>query len=162
MFSNIQVTDVETPIVIDQYYCDKSKCSNQTSAVAVSAIQYVNVKGTYTSEPVRFACSDNLPCSGLTLDTIKLEASKSPVAPFCWKAYGELKTTTEPPIDCLGTGNPSKSGAYSTDSCWVHQFEDGFYTKNYIYMVYTLVHNQCVKCFKKDDSMIVRNIVSCI
>ncbi|KAJ6725614.1 hypothetical protein OIU79_003893 [Salix purpurea] len=40
LFSNIQVSEVQLPIVIDQFYCDKSKCKNQTSAVALSGITY--------------------------------------------------------------------------------------------------------------------------
>lgn len=124
MFSNIQVSGVQTPIVIDQYYCDGGNCKNDTSAVAVSGIHYVNVKGTYTKEPVYFACSDTLPCTGITLDTIQLESSSSQDqdqnsdAPFCWKAYGELKTKTVPPVDCLQRGNPSSTGIHSNkDSC---------------------------------------------
>ncbi|XP_015966325.1 polygalacturonase At1g48100-like [Arachis duranensis] len=122
MFSNIQVSDVETPIMIDQYYCDGGKCKNDTSSVAVSAIHYVNIKGTYTKEPLHFACSDNIPCTGLTLDTINLQESTTQNAksdsPFCWQAYGELKTKTVPPVTCLDSGNPPNKGINSnSDSC---------------------------------------------
>ncbi|XP_057759792.1 polygalacturonase At1g48100-like isoform X3 [Arachis stenosperma] len=119
MFSNIQVSDAETPIIIDQYYCDNSKCKNSTSAVAVSAINYVNIKGTYTKEPVRFACSDSVPCSGLTLDNISLEPSKGvkDSAPFCWKASGKLNTKTVPPITCLQqSSNTFKLGIHMLTS----------------------------------------------
>uniref|UniRef100_A0A803QJ19 Polygalacturonase n=1 Tax=Cannabis sativa TaxID=3483 RepID=A0A803QJ19_CANSA len=107
MFSNIQVSEVETPIKIDQFYCDKSKCSNQTSAVAVRDIHYINIKGTYTKEPVHLACSDSLPCTGVSLNTIQLksvQASQHLSGPFCWKAYGQLETATVPPVDCLKSG----------------------------------------------------------
>ncbi|XP_004489256.1 polygalacturonase At1g48100 [Cicer arietinum] len=114
MFSNIQVSDVETPITIDQYYCDGGKCHNETSAVAISGIHYVNVKGTYIKDPIYFACSDSLPCVGITLDTIKLEPSQSSNVPFCWEAYGELKTQTEPPVDCLQKGSSSSAGIMSS------------------------------------------------
>ncbi|XP_029148649.1 polygalacturonase At1g48100 isoform X2 [Arachis hypogaea] len=122
MFSNIQVSEVETPIMIDQYYCDGGKCKNDTSSVAVSAIHYVNIKGTYTKEPLHFACSDNIPCTGLTLDSINLEESATQNAksdsPFCWQAYGELKTKTVPPVTCLDSGNPPNKGINSnSDSC---------------------------------------------
>ncbi|KAJ1416522.1 Pectin lyase fold/virulence factor [Sesbania bispinosa] len=118
MFSNIQVSDVQTPITIDQYYCDGGKCRNESSAVAVSGIHYMNVKGTYTREPVYFACSDNLPCTGITLDTIELEPSQKSNVPFCWEAYGELKTKTVPSVDCLENGNPSNAGTHSNiESC---------------------------------------------
>ncbi|XP_075652140.1 polygalacturonase At1g48100 [Castanea sativa] len=120
MFSNIQVSEVETPIMIDQYYCDKSKCQNESSAVAVSGIDYVNIQGTYKVKPVHFACSDNVPCTGVSLATINLEAAQKSQSsdPFCWEAYGELRTTTVPPIDCLQTGKSPIAKAQSTvDSC---------------------------------------------
>ncbi|OMO59178.1 Glycoside hydrolase, family 28 [Corchorus capsularis] len=121
MFSNIQVSEVETPIMIDQFYCDKSSCKNQSSAVAVSGINYMNIQGTYTVKPVHFACSDSQPCSGVSLSTIKLkpvQEKHSLNGPFCWEAYGELKTATEPPIDCLETGKPAKAATQSNfESC---------------------------------------------
>ncbi|KAL3720268.1 hypothetical protein ACJRO7_005148 [Eucalyptus globulus] len=112
MFSDIQVSEVETPIVIDQYYCDKEICKNQTSAVAVSGINYANIKGTYTVQPVYFACSDSSPCTGISLATIQLkphQTSHHLYGPFCWETYGELKTSTMPLIDCLQKGNPSNA-----------------------------------------------------
>lgn len=118
MFSNVQVNEVEIPIVIDQYYCDKGTCHNQSSAVAVSDINYISIRGTYTRKPVHFACSDSLPCTGVSLSTIQLKPVQENQGPFCWEAYGELKTTTVPPISCLETGRPSKAGIHSTsDSC---------------------------------------------
>lgn len=124
MFSNIQVSEVATPIMIDQFYCDKSKCQNETSAVAVSGVNYVNIQGTYTTKPVHFACSDSVPCTGVSLDTIQLKSvdeGKQLYDPFCWEAYGELKTSTVPEIDCLKKGKPysSSTGAQSgsSDSC---------------------------------------------
>ncbi|KAK7271665.1 hypothetical protein RJT34_27750 [Clitoria ternatea] len=121
MFSNIQVSGVETPISIDQYYCDGGKCKNESSAVAVSGVNYVNIKGTYTKEPMYFACSDTLPCTGITLDTLQLkpaQETQSSTVPFCWEAYGVLKTQTIPPVQCLERGNPSKTTIHSNiDSC---------------------------------------------
>ncbi|KAF5958692.1 hypothetical protein HYC85_005917 [Camellia sinensis] len=122
MFSNIQVSEVETPVMIDQYYCDGNKCQNETSAVAISGISYQNIIGTYTVEPVHFACSDSLPCTGITLSTIQLKAiqleNNNLNEPFCWQTYGVSKTTTTPPIDCLKMGKPSTNRVQSNaDSC---------------------------------------------
>uniref|UniRef100_A0A2N9IX59 Pectate lyase superfamily protein domain-containing protein n=1 Tax=Fagus sylvatica TaxID=28930 RepID=A0A2N9IX59_FAGSY len=119
MFSNIQVSEVGTPIMIDQYYCAKGKCQNESSAVRVSGIDYVNIKGTYKVKPVHFACSDNVPCTGISLATINLDQAAQESQPFCWNAYGELRTTTVPPIDCLRTGTSSSIGVQSNniDSC---------------------------------------------
>ncbi|KDP46434.1 hypothetical protein JCGZ_10274 [Jatropha curcas] len=107
-FSNIQVSGVQIPIMIDQFYCDGSKCRNESSAVAVSSINYVNIKGTYTRNPVHFACSDNLPCTGVSLDTIELKSVGEDSQPFCWNTYGELESEIVPPINCLQTGKSKK------------------------------------------------------
>ncbi|KAF3444640.1 hypothetical protein FNV43_RR14333 [Rhamnella rubrinervis] len=120
MFSNIQVSEVKTAIMIDQFYCDKGSCSNKSSAVAVSGINYMNIQGTYTEKPVHFACSDSLPCTGVTLNTIQLkyvEEGSHLYDPFCWEAYGELKTSTVPPINCLKTGKPTSIQNSKPDSC---------------------------------------------
>ncbi|KAK1392958.1 putative polygalacturonase [Heracleum sosnowskyi] len=109
LFSNIQVSEVRVPIIIDQFYCDKSKCKNQTTTVALSGITYERIRGTYTVKPVHFACSDSLPCTEVTLNTIALKPLQEHYHmydPVCWRTFGELYSTTVPPINCLETGKP--------------------------------------------------------
>ncbi|KAM7269425.1 hypothetical protein ACFE04_024922 [Oxalis oulophora] len=111
IFSNIQVLEVQLPIVIDQYYCDKTKCLNKTSAVALSGISYEKIHGTYTVKPVHFACSDSLPCAGVTLNSIQLKPKQERYHmydPFCWKTFGQLLGPALPPINCLQLGKPPK------------------------------------------------------
>ncbi|KAK6913096.1 Glycoside hydrolase, family 28, partial [Dillenia turbinata] len=115
-FSDIQVSEVQIPIMIDQYYCDRKACKNQTSAVAISDISYENIKGTYTVKPVHLACSDSKPCTGLSLSDIELTPQEKSTDPFCWNAYGEIETTTVPPIDCLKESNTTKSGGDSNST----------------------------------------------
>ncbi|KAL2552472.1 Pectin lyase-like superfamily protein [Forsythia ovata] len=121
MFSNIQVSGVETPIMIDQYYCNGHKCQNKTSAVDVSGISYQFIKGTYTSKPVHFACSDSMACTGVTLENINLtplQEKNQLEGPFCWHTFGELRTSTTPPITCLQRGDPSNKQVHNNgDSC---------------------------------------------
>lgn len=116
MFSNIQVSEVQLPIVIDQYYCDKSRCKNQSSAVALSGITYERIRGTYTVKPVHFACSDILPCIDVTLNAIQLKPLQERYHlydPFCWQTFGLLSTPTVPPISCLQIGKPPKNRVQS-------------------------------------------------
>ncbi|CAN1310916.1 Polygalacturonase At1g48100 [Linum perenne] len=121
MFSNIQVSEVQFPIVIDQFYCDKSTCKNQSSAVSVSGINYERIKGTYTVKPVHFACSDNQPCADISLANIELKPIQEKYHmydPFCWKTFGELNTPTVPPIGCLQIGKPSSNRPQTNhDTC---------------------------------------------
>ncbi|XP_072984341.1 polygalacturonase At1g48100-like isoform X1 [Typha latifolia] len=108
-YTNVQVSEVQTPIVINQFYCDQSKCKNQTSAVALSDITYQGIIGTYTVQPVYLACSDSTPCSNIHLADIELqpvEENHHMYDSFCWKAYGDVQAPTEPPISCLESGNP--------------------------------------------------------
>ncbi|KAL7241038.1 hypothetical protein ACSBR2_006625 [Camellia fascicularis] len=112
LFSNIQVSEVELPIVIDQYYCDKRQCKNQTSAVSLSGITFEKIKGTYTVKPVHLACSDNLPCVDVMLTDIELKPQQEQYHMydvFCWQTFGELNSPTVPPIGCLHVGKPSNN-----------------------------------------------------
>ncbi|CAA0833709.1 Pectin lyase-like superfamily protein [Striga hermonthica] len=122
LFSNIQVSEVQLPIVIDQYYCDKTKCKNQTTAVSLSGINYENIRGTYTVKPLHFACSDNVPCTDVTLTNIKLTPQQEGYHmyndPFCWQTFGQLFTPTLPPVMCLQIGKPSSNKILGDhDSC---------------------------------------------
>ncbi|KAJ4769160.1 Pectin lyase-like superfamily protein [Rhynchospora pubera] len=106
-FANIQLSEVKTPIVIDQYYCNgqsPSHCANKSSAVTLSDITFQGFVGTYTVQPLYLACSDNTPCRNIHLADIELqpaEGDNRSYGPFCWNAYGDLKAPTEPPITCL-------------------------------------------------------------
>ncbi|GFY91549.1 pectin lyase-like superfamily protein [Actinidia rufa] len=54
-FYNIQVEDVKVPIMIDQYYCDKNSCKNQTGAIVISGVTYNQIIGTYSVQPIHLA-----------------------------------------------------------------------------------------------------------
>ncbi|KAL8519084.1 hypothetical protein ACS0TY_010139 [Phlomoides rotata] len=118
-FSNIQVSEVQLPIVIDQFYCDhKSSCKNQTSGVWLSGINYENIRGTYTVKPVHLACSDNTPCTDVTLTNIQLKPQQEGYHmydPFCWQTFGQLYSPTIPPLDCLQIGKPSNNQPQGDD-----------------------------------------------
>ncbi|KAL0436021.1 UNVERIFIED_CONTAM: Polygalacturonase [Sesamum radiatum] len=109
-FENIHMDNVRNPIIIDQFYCLSKDCENHTSAVYLSDIQYVGIKGTYDirSPPMHFACSDSVPCTNITISDVELLPAKGDVVldPFCWNAYGELQTLTIPPVSCLLEGIP--------------------------------------------------------
>ncbi|KAL1539352.1 galacturonan 1,4-alpha-galacturonidase [Salvia divinorum] len=120
-FSNIQVSEVQLPIVIDQFYCDKSTCKNQSSAVALSGINYENIRGTYTVKPLHLACSDHMPCTDVTLTNIQLRAQPERYHmynPFCWQTFGQLFSPMIPPVECLQVGKPSSNKIQGDhDSC---------------------------------------------
>ncbi|KAJ3695646.1 hypothetical protein LUZ60_001023 [Juncus effusus] len=109
-FNNIKVSNVGTPIIIDQYYCDTSSpCDNKTDSVSVSSIKYHSITGTYSYRPIKFACSDSSPCTGLALRDVELvpsDWSKYYEKPFCWKSYGEMwGLVGKLNVGCLERGN---------------------------------------------------------
>lgn len=109
-FNNIHMDTVRNPIIIDQYYCETKGCINQTSAVLITDIVYAGIKGTYDvkSPPMHLACSNSIPCTNLRIYDVELlpAQGQTMLDPFCWNAYGDLKTLTIPPFLCLLDGNP--------------------------------------------------------
>ncbi|XVF24817.1 hypothetical protein REPUB_Repub13aG0160400 [Reevesia pubescens] len=102
-FQNVLMENVSYPIIIDQYYCDSDlPCANQTLAVKVDNISFVNIKGTSaTEEAIRFGCSDSLPCEGLYLEDIQLVSYTGAITKsFCWEAYGSSSGLVQP-APCL-------------------------------------------------------------
>ncbi|QHN77046.1 polygalacturonase At1g48100 isoform X2 [Arachis hypogaea] len=120
-FSKIHMESVRNPIIIDQFYCLSKDCSNKSSAVFVSDIVYSNIKGTYDIRhpPMRFACSDSVPCTNLTLSDIELLPAQGDLFndPFCWNAYGNLETLTIPPVSCLIEGLPQSLPGNDLSRC---------------------------------------------
>lgn len=98
-FSDIQVTDVKVPIAIDQYYCDKSVCRNQTNAVAITGVRFDGIKGTYSVKPIHVACSKSIPCIDVDLVSIELEPSPEFGGfqqALCWNCYGKTAAPLAP------------------------------------------------------------------
>ncbi|CAA6661213.1 unnamed protein product [Spirodela intermedia] len=104
-FSNIWVTEVKIPVVIE-YYCDKgcAACRNQSSAVALAGISYEGVRGTYTASPLHLPCSDSAPCAGIRLSNEHLDPANgqltSPVVPLVGCLQSGESTTHPAPASC--------------------------------------------------------------
>ncbi|KAK4282598.1 hypothetical protein QN277_013956 [Acacia crassicarpa] len=121
IFSNIEMESVRNPIIIDQFYCITGDCTNKSSAVFVSDVEYTNIKGSYDvrSPPIRFACSDSVPCTNIALSDIELLPAQGDTVlhPFCWNAYGDSQTPTIPPVTCLRDGLPKSLLHNDLDRC---------------------------------------------
>nr|GMD21704.1 polygalacturonase At1g48100 [Ipomoea batatas] len=109
-FSDIQVSDVKVPIMIDQYYCDKHVCKNQTGAVAIQGVKFDRIVGTFAAQPFHLACSNAVPCTDVHLVGIQLEPSPG-YRGFrngqCWNSYGKSQGQLFPAsMDyCLRSGS---------------------------------------------------------
>ncbi|KAJ1413383.1 Regulator of chromosome condensation, RCC1 [Sesbania bispinosa] len=106
-FQNILMENVSNPIIVDQYYCDsRHPCKNQTSAVQVGNVSFINIQGTSaTEEAIKFACSDASPCEGLYLENIFLASCfGGNTRSYCWQAYGSARGSVYPPA-CFSSSN---------------------------------------------------------
>ncbi|XP_060669690.1 polygalacturonase At1g48100 [Ziziphus jujuba] len=113
-FLNVQVSDVKIPIMIDQFYCDKKFCKNQTGAVGIRGVKYDRIIGTYSVQPIHLVCSNEIPCTDVDLIDIQLKPSpgyRGFHQALCWNTYGKSQAPLLPSsIDyCLGkNGDPVK------------------------------------------------------
>ncbi|KAL1107939.1 hypothetical protein V6Z11_D03G079500 [Gossypium hirsutum] len=76
-FEDITVTNVSSPIIIDQKYCPWNKCKiNEESKVKLSNISFKNIHGTSAlPEAVKIICSATLPCENVELADIEITHS---------------------------------------------------------------------------------------
>ncbi|GJM98227.1 hypothetical protein PR202_ga15216 [Eleusine coracana subsp. coracana] len=74
-YENIQMDDVANPIIIDMNYCPNKICTAKgASKVTVKDVTFKNITGTSsTPEAVSLLCSEKIPCTGVTMDSVKVE-----------------------------------------------------------------------------------------
>lgn len=78
--------------------------TSQTSAVEISEIVYRNVSGTSKSQKaIKFACSDNVPCSHIVLNNINLETRDGTAEVYCNSATGIGYGYIHPSAECLNS-----------------------------------------------------------
>ncbi|KAE8813621.1 hypothetical protein D1007_09122 [Hordeum vulgare] len=107
-FEGIVMKNVSNPIIIDQYYCDQpTPCANQTEAVEVRKVEFVDVRGTSaTAQAIRIACSDAVPCTELELRNVNLTVVGGGAATAsCYRASGKAAGVVVPG-SCLAKADP--------------------------------------------------------
>ncbi|KAJ8431821.1 hypothetical protein Cgig2_027566 [Carnegiea gigantea] len=121
-FDDIPLVDVENPIIIDQYYCDRRKggreCEVQPNAVAISDVTYNGFQGTSaTLAAITLNCSQAQPCANVVLQNIKITSSGgNPLKSVIdLKAFDESKT---------GVKGLLHAGAEKIPSIFVRSQED--------------------------------------
>ncbi|KAJ8431822.1 hypothetical protein Cgig2_027567 [Carnegiea gigantea] len=121
-FDDIPLVDVENPIIIYQYYCDRRKggreCEVQPNAVAISDVTYNGFQGTSaTLAAITLNCSQAQPCANVVLQNIKITSSGgNPLKSVIdLKAFDESKT---------GVKGLLHAGAEKIPSIFVRSQED--------------------------------------
>ncbi|KAL6626844.1 hypothetical protein ACP70R_030570 [Stipagrostis hirtigluma subsp. patula] len=73
LFDSLQMTAVQTPIVIDQFYCPWGNCPVKDGGVAISDVNFVNIHGTSSEQQaIKILCSQSAPCRDIHLSDINL------------------------------------------------------------------------------------------
>ncbi|KAL8482483.1 hypothetical protein ACS0TY_028599 [Phlomoides rotata] len=110
-YQNVKMENVSNPIIIDQFYCDSPKtCENQTSAVEISEIMYLNITGTSRSRvAMKFACSNAVPCTSIVLNNVNLQRKDDTVETFCSNAMGINFGYVHPSAECLSSSDKDKT-----------------------------------------------------
>ncbi|KAJ0093985.1 hypothetical protein Patl1_26950 [Pistacia atlantica] len=98
LFQHAIMNNVQNPIVIDQNYCpDNKNCPGQASGVKISDVTYQDIHGTSASEvAVKFDCSSQYPCSGISLEDVKLTYNNQPAEASCSHADGSASGIVQP------------------------------------------------------------------
>ncbi|KAL2242365.1 polygalacturonase-like [Sesamum indicum] len=102
LFQHVVMLNVQNPIIIDQNYCpDHHNCPNQSSGVKISDVTYQDIHGTSaTAIAVKFDCSKTHPCTGITLDGVKLTYGNKQATASCANAGGSAAGVVQP-TSCL-------------------------------------------------------------
>ncbi|RZC72247.1 hypothetical protein C5167_035413 [Papaver somniferum] len=104
-FKNLNFDTVSNPIIIDQYYCAvRGACPPQKTAVQIKNVTYEHFTGTSaTQAAVVLNCSQAVPCTELTFNSIQLTPAKrgETVKSVCINAHGEKAGLLQPNIPCL-------------------------------------------------------------
>ncbi|KAH9715028.1 polygalacturonase ADPG1 [Citrus sinensis] len=100
VFSNLNFTDVENPIIIDQHYCDVAdSCKETDTGVHIDDVLYAQSFGTSKTEvAINLNCSSSSPCTNIIVDTIQLKPANpgQRVISSCNNANGQSKGTDQP------------------------------------------------------------------
>ncbi|KAL8522311.1 hypothetical protein ACS0TY_012449 [Phlomoides rotata] len=92
------------PVIIDQYYCPHKQCNNKTSAVQVSDVKYIGLRGTAIckNSTINFSCSQTHPCYNILVQDVDIKSADPhvPSSAHCINAHGKC-STTYPRVNCL-------------------------------------------------------------
>ncbi|RLM91226.1 hypothetical protein C2845_PM08G03980 [Panicum miliaceum] len=73
LFQSLNMTEVQYPIVIDQFYCPQGNCPIKHGGVAISDAKFIDIQGTSSEqEAIRLLCSQSVHCQGIYLSNINL------------------------------------------------------------------------------------------
>ncbi|CAA7036988.1 unnamed protein product [Microthlaspi erraticum] len=101
LYKNLQMINVQNPIIIDQQYCPNPPCNHKThSQVQIQNVKFNNIWGTsMTKVAVKLQCSRNAPCKGVELADVNLlhHGYDGPAISYCENVAGWTRGKIYPP-----------------------------------------------------------------
>ncbi|XP_064958510.1 polygalacturonase ADPG1-like [Musa acuminata AAA Group] len=104
IFENINFTAVKNPIIIDQHYCATGVCAEKSSAVQVTDVRFIEVRGTSSSQvAINLNCSQNVACTGITIQNVEIQPAQQggQASSYCFNAHGTVTGVAMPAVPCL-------------------------------------------------------------
>ncbi|XP_064958556.1 probable polygalacturonase At1g80170 [Musa acuminata AAA Group] len=104
IFENINFTAVKNPIIIDQHYCATGVCAEKSSAVQVTDVRFIEVRGTTSSQvAINLNCSQNVACTGITIQNVEIQPAQQggQASSYCFNAHGTVTGVAMPAVPCL-------------------------------------------------------------
>ncbi|KAJ1282367.1 hypothetical protein BS78_03G046700 [Paspalum vaginatum] len=101
LFESLNMTDVQNPIVIDQFYCPQRNCHTEPGGVAISDAKFIDIQGTSSEqEAIQLMCSQSVHCHGIYLSNVKLTWAKhtAPANAAILNAHGTTEGLVVPGI----------------------------------------------------------------
>uniref|UniRef100_J3KWV0 Pectate lyase superfamily protein domain-containing protein n=1 Tax=Oryza brachyantha TaxID=4533 RepID=J3KWV0_ORYBR len=102
IFENLNMTAVQNPIVIDQFYCPQGNCPVKDGGVAITDARFINIHGTSSEkEAIKILCSQSVHCQGIYLSNINLswENHTAPANATILNAQGTIEGWVVPKVD---------------------------------------------------------------
>uniref|UniRef100_A0ACD5W5F5 Uncharacterized protein n=2 Tax=Avena sativa TaxID=4498 RepID=A0ACD5W5F5_AVESA len=106
LFENLNMTEVQYPIDIDQFYCPPGNCPLKDGAVAISDARFINIQGTSSDpEAIKIQCSKSVQCRGIFLDNVNLSCSRNRALTraIISNAYGTIVGKVNPRVRFSGS-----------------------------------------------------------
>ncbi|VAH58484.1 unnamed protein product [Triticum turgidum subsp. durum] len=101
IFRDLNMTEVQHPIDIDQFYCPHGNCPERQGGVAITDARFINIHGTSSErEAIKIMCSNSVPCHDIYLDNVDLSWCKhtSPPKAKVLNAHGSVAGTVKPQV----------------------------------------------------------------
>ncbi|KAL3840963.1 hypothetical protein ACJIZ3_025554 [Penstemon smallii] len=99
-FTNINFIKSDNPVIIDQLYCPHTECRDKASAVKISDVKYIGLRGTSVSKKnsIEFRCSRAAPCSNIVLNDIDIKPALPNISDSaqCINAHGIARACAHP------------------------------------------------------------------